>query len=78
MPCAIWPGRTEALAAYEQALSLNPTNPNSWNGKGNALSDLAQPSEALTAYEQALSLNPTNPCIPNGKGNALRNLGRPD
>ncbi len=61
----------ESLAREERAIQADPTDPNSWNGKGNALSNLARPSEALAAYEEALSLNPTNPNYWNGKGNAL-------
>ncbi len=64
-------GPAEALAAYEQALSLNPTDPDYWNSKGNALSDLGRPAEALAAYEQALSLNPNEAMVWRNFANTL-------
>ena len=49
---------TEALAAYKQALCLDPCNSYILLYKGRALFYLQRPYEALIALEQALQLNP--------------------
>jgi tetratricopeptide (TPR) repeat protein len=46
----------EALAAYEQAIRLNPNYVHAYNGKGNALSDLKRYKEAEQAFEKARQL----------------------
>ncbi len=48
----------EALAAFEQALTLDATQHTLWNHKGNALSGLGRFAEALSAYDRALALKP--------------------
>jgi len=65
----------EALAAYEEAIKLDPNFAIAYN-KGNALSDLKRHEEALAAYEQALRLDPKAAFAWNGKGNALYSLKR--
>ncbi|HEY0755438.1 MAG TPA: tetratricopeptide repeat protein [Ktedonobacteraceae bacterium] len=67
---------TEALAAYEQALGLDPTNALAHINKGVALRRLGRGDEALAAYEQALELDPTDALAYYNKGVALRNLKR--
>lgn len=49
---------TEALAAYEQALQLDPTFAEAYNGKGRAYYYLARYHEALASFEQAIRLKP--------------------
>ncbi len=44
----------EALAAYEQAIRLDPNYVHAYNGKGNALSDLKRYEEALAALTPTL------------------------
>src|SRR6266702_3304330 len=58
----------EALAAYEQALSLDPNDADAYIGKGAALNRLKRYEEALAAFEQALSLDPNvaNACTNKG------------
>jgi WD40 repeat protein len=48
----------EALAAYEQAIRLDPNFARSYLNMGNALYNLGRYKEALQAYEQAIRLDP--------------------
>jgi tetratricopeptide (TPR) repeat protein len=66
----------EALAAYEQAIRLDPNYANAYNGKGDALGDLKRNEEALAAYEQAIRLDPNYALAYNNKGLALQRLGK--
>ena len=66
----------EALAAYEQAIHLDPNLAAAYNNKGMALYDLKRYQEALAAYEQAIRLDPNLALAYNGKGAALRALNR--
>ena len=66
----------EALAAYEQALDLDPHFADAYFGKGNALYFLGRYEEALRAFEQAIRLAPLNAAFHNNKGSALYSLGR--
>src|SRR5262249_50321704 len=50
-----------AEAAYRQALNLNGTLPEAWNGLGHALKKQKRFQEALGAYDQALHLRPDYP-----------------
>ena len=66
----------EALAAYKQAIRLDPNYAAAYNGKGYALNGLKRYQEALAAFEQAIRLNPNYANTYNGKGYALGNLKR--
>jgi tetratricopeptide (TPR) repeat protein len=66
----------EALAAYGQALRLDPNFSLAYNGKGNALRALKRMEEALAAYEQALRLDPNYAVAYHNKGIALSDLKR--
>ena len=46
----------EALAAYEQAIHLDPSYAKAYNGKGIALDALKRNQEAQKAYEKARQL----------------------
>ncbi len=48
----------EALAAYEQAIRLDPENAYAYGGKGIVLRALKRHEEALAAQERAIRLNP--------------------
>lgn len=65
---------TEALAAYEQAIQLDPNYAPGYVGKGLALRNLNRYAEALEAYEQAIRLDPNDATVHNNKGNALNDL----
>ena len=66
----------EAVAAYEQAIRLDPNNAANYSDKGAALCDLQRYAEALAAYEQAIRLDPKCQLYYNGKGLALNDLQR--
>jgi tetratricopeptide (TPR) repeat protein len=66
----------EALAAFEQAIFLAPSNAAAYVGRGDALRGLGQSTEALTTYEQAIRLKPANTDAYIGRGRALRDMGR--
>jgi len=66
----------EALAAFEQALRLDPNDTYAYNCKGSTLGNLKRYEEALAAFEQVLRLDPNNAFAYNGKGLALNKLGR--
>ena len=66
----------EALAVYEQAISLAPQDARNWYSKGVALGRLGRYEEALAAYEQAISLAPHDADNWRGKGASLWYLGR--
>jgi TPR repeat/Tetratricopeptide repeat len=66
----------EALAAYEQALSLDPNNAHIYTSKGDILCDLERYGEALLAYEQAIRVDPNYAFAYVSKGLALNTLKR--
>jgi tetratricopeptide (TPR) repeat protein len=64
----------EALAAFEQAIQLDPTFAAAYNNKGNLLYSLSRYEEALAAFEQAIQLDPTFAAAHNNKGIVLQSL----
>src|SRR6266702_718618 len=66
----------EALAAYEQAIRLDPNYAFAYNGKGATLDDLKRFEEALAAYEQAIRLDSKYALAYNNKGLTLDKLGK--
>ncbi len=68
--------REEALAAYEQALRLDPNNASVHECRGLVLGQLGRREEALAAYEQALRLDPNDALTHRCRGDMLRELGR--
>jgi len=47
-----------ALSFFEQALLLNPTNPDLWNYKGVALRSLGRYAESMECFNNSLKLDP--------------------
>lgn len=47
-----------ALEIFEQALKLDPKNPDLWNLKGIALRSLGRYIEAVKCYEKSLEIDP--------------------
>ena len=47
-----------ALSFFEQALLLDPENPDLWNQKGIALRSLGRYDEASECYNKSLELDP--------------------
>lgn len=66
----------EALAAYEEAIRLNPNYAAAYNNKGNALYILKHYEEAISSIEQAIRLDPKYVSAYYNKANALELLGR--
>jgi tetratricopeptide (TPR) repeat protein len=66
----------EALAAYEQAIRLDPKLASAYTNKGSALHNLKRYEEALVAFDQALLLDPNDAGAYTNKGVALGNLKR--
>lgn len=60
-----------ALAAYEEALHLDPENPSFYHACGNALVHLQRFEEAIAAYNSAIELKPDFGLAYKGKGDAL-------
>lgn len=48
----------KALGFFEQALLLNPKNPDLWNYKGTALRSLGRYSESMDCFNASLKLDP--------------------
>jgi len=68
----------EAVACYEQALSLNPNIPEALSNLALALTGLGKVDAAIARYEQALALKPNAPEILSNLGILLRDQGRTD
>jgi len=69
----------EALAAYEQALALHPTETDGawvWARKGRTLRIIGRDDEAIAAFDQALMLNPGYTWARNQRGIALAQAGQ--
>jgi tetratricopeptide (TPR) repeat protein len=65
---------SEALAAYEQAIDIDPHNALAHSNKGHALYALKRYEDALNAFEEANQLDPENAMIHNGRGKTLYKL----
>lgn len=50
----------DALSYFEQALILEPSNPETWNKKGSALRSLGRYDDALECFNRALELDPSD------------------
>jgi tetratricopeptide (TPR) repeat protein len=66
----------EGLAAFEQAIRLDPNNALAYSNKGFALNELKRYQEALAACEQAIRLDPNFAAAYSNKGYALHGLNR--
>ncbi len=67
---------SEALLAYDKAVSLDDKYPRAHYNRGRALNELKRYEEALAACELVLSLDPKYASAYNVKANALDYLGR--
>jgi len=54
------PRSVGALSFFEQAMILEPNNPEIWNQKGSALRSLGRYDEALDCFNRALELEPSD------------------
>ena len=48
----------KALASFEQALLLDPKDPDLWNYKGTALRSLGRYGESMDCFNNSLKLDP--------------------
>ena len=49
---------TEALCCFEQAILLNPDNPELWNFKGVVLRSMGRYNEAMDCFNKSLEIDP--------------------
>lgn len=73
----LWQKRQLADAAkkFEEAVELDPTNANAWNGLGWALFNGGQGNRALEAFEKCVKLVPKHPAGLNGLGQVYLSQG---
>ena len=50
----------EALSFFEQALLINPEDPDLWNMKGTALRSMGRYNEAIESFNKSLEIEPRN------------------
>ncbi|MDX1441118.1 MAG: tetratricopeptide repeat protein [Nitrosopumilaceae archaeon] len=50
----------EALSFFEQALLINPQDPDLWNLKGTALRSMGRYEEAIESFNKSLEIEPRN------------------
>ena len=67
---------TSAIAAYDEAIRLNPTYASAYYNKGTTLGKLERYPEALAAYDEAIRLNPADATAYYNKGTTLGKLER--
>jgi tetratricopeptide (TPR) repeat protein len=67
---------SEALAAYDRAIELNPCYPAALNNRGVVLLAVGQAAKALESFERAVSLQPDFAEALYNRANALRGLKR--
>ena len=65
----------EAIAAYDNALQLNPQLAEAWYGKGVVLNKQGKYDDAITAYDNAIGLNPRFAYAWCNKGDSLQKAG---
>ena len=66
----------EAIAAFDEAIRLNPKEPDVWYNKGIVLHKREKFEEAIKVYDESIKLNPSAAQVWNNKGVALHNLGK--
>jgi serine/threonine protein kinase len=67
---------SQALRAYEEALSMDPRNFYAWNGKGTALYHQGSYKKAFEAYQHATEIDPENAVVWVSAGMTLNRLQR--
>ena len=66
----------EALAYYDKAIALSPTNPEAWYLRAAVFIDTGRNADALRDCERAIALNQNYADAWSKKGHALYNLER--
>lgn len=67
---------TAAIAAYDQALALDPNDPLTWTAQGQILQQLQRPEEALTSFTRATELDATYSLAHLGRCATLNRIGQ--
>ena len=67
----------DALVSYDQAIALNPGDPNPYVNRGNVLLELRRPADAVASYDAAIAVKPDDMIAHHNRGNALLHLRRP-
>jgi tetratricopeptide (TPR) repeat protein len=76
-PNALQLGRYgESLAGFGSATELDPTKPEGWYNKGEALRRQDKYTEAIEQFDRAIEIDPAYSKAWNSKGLALKALGR--
>jgi tetratricopeptide (TPR) repeat protein len=65
-----------ALQAYDQAIAIDPADPNGFAGRGEVLESMRMPDRALADYSEAIRREPTHSRAYCGRGIAYFALGR--
>jgi tetratricopeptide (TPR) repeat protein len=65
-----------AVRAYTEAITINPTDPNGFAGRGDILAALQMASEAIADYNEAIRLDATHSRALLGRGIVYADLGR--
>lgn len=65
-----------AIASYQQAIALNPSDVRNYNNLGTAFRALNRPTEAIASYQQALEHRPNYPEAHNNLANLCRQQGQ--
>lgn len=66
----------DAIAAFEQAITIKPQFAEAWINRGNALTKLQHYQEALASYDRAIAIQPDRDEAWYNKGNTLNTLER--
>lgn len=67
---------SDSIAAFEEALKLDPFNSDVWNKKGVCLSKLGRYNDSLECYSKVIELDPSMECAWHNKGVSLVSLNR--
>jgi tetratricopeptide (TPR) repeat protein len=70
--------RQEGIKLTGRSLAINPSQPDAYYNRGNALNDLKRYAEAVADYDRALALHRAFPEAWNNRGSALKELNRYD
>jgi Flp pilus assembly protein TadD len=65
----------KALELLDSAITLDPTDPDFFNNRGNAQNGLGNPKKALDDYTKAISLKPRDPAYLCNRGVVFEQLG---
>lgn len=66
----------EAIAAYQQAIALDPKHANPWLGLGTVYAEMGRPDEAIDAYQKNIALNPRSAASRVSLAACYRKLGQ--